>query len=327
MASSSDFWQDDVAGFPVWQLGIAVIGSIVAIIIFKHFTSGSSSTATPTSSSGSGSTGGGGGYVSPTTPNPTTGTSAVQNWLASAQSVANALGISTSAANNALQNYLAGNTIYTGSGERSILSSIFSAIGEAPGVAAPSYYVPTPASSTTGSTTTPTSTGSTTTPTSTTSSIGSGGTFDIGAPLQVVAVASPAPAPITNPVTAAIKAAAASIASFSSTPYARSVPESATAAASAQSQATISSAEAAGSTPSQAQTIATNANNFQSLNQSQQTYANLLASGSTPSQAASITQNAAASSAMSANQQTYNNLIAAHFSTAQATQISGWNQA
>ncbi len=332
--ADTDFWQDDVAGFPVWQLAIAVVGSIIAVIMFKHFTGSSGvSSSAPTAASGSaptssGGSGGSGGYTSPTTPN-SSGITPVEAWLAQAQTVANQLGISASASNTALQNYLSGGTIYTGSGERSILNAIFSAIGNAPGVSSPVYYVPEAASAPTGTSST-SSTTSGSSPGSTGSTTGTGGSGTTSPEPVRVSPSETVPhsstTPVSDPVAAAIKSAVSAINSFSSTAYARNAPEPASAAASAQSQATASNAQAAGYSASQAETLASRAYDFGQLSQSQQTYANLLSSGTSAAQASQITQNAAAFSAESQGQQTYSNLIGAGYTPAQAQQISGWNQ-
>jgi mating pheromone-induced death protein 2 len=174
----------DFHGFPVWELGLAVIGSIVAFVLIKHFTGKSSpstitsTTATPTSGGSSASGSGSSGAITSSSPyGSSSNPSSVQSWINSAWNSVSAIGVNSTTAQTALENYLAGNKIPEGTGQASALRSILASIGEAPGIASPIYYTPTVSSvssangsgstkTTSGSSSSTSSSGSTSTPVS-----------------------------------------------------------------------------------------------------------------------------------------------------------------
>ena len=137
MADTEGVIDKEFAGFPVWELAIAVIGSVAAFLIIRHFMSGSGT--------GSGSStvlanpNGGGGYASI----PSSGTASgmnqpastgVQNWLTEAWKAVTGLNINHATAQSAIENYLAGNSLVNGSGQSTALKSILATIGLAPGI-------------------------------------------------------------------------------------------------------------------------------------------------------------------------------------------------
>lgn len=140
----------DVMGVPVWLLGLI---AVAGFFLIKHFVSGSSSTpvaipvttppagypmsgypssSSPSSGGGSGSTG-----VTPFGGNQ----SPIEQWVTEFQNAVSALNLNNNNATDALENYLAGNTI-TSSAQRTTLQAVLSVVGPAPGIGAPKFGNP-----------------------------------------------------------------------------------------------------------------------------------------------------------------------------------------
>ena len=139
--SETDILHKDVMGFPIWVVAILGVG---VFFVVKKFTSSGSNSGVTLVSSGAGA--GGVGAVSganPTTSGgntPTVSTSAsaptgLETWLAAAQSALQQAGYDAQSANQALQDYIAGNPLPQG--EYAIVNAANKLAGAAPGLGSP----------------------------------------------------------------------------------------------------------------------------------------------------------------------------------------------